>query len=154
MMELSTSRDVSAPADAVWSVLTDLEGAADRISGILEIEILEGGGDFGIGTKWRETRKMFGREATEVMEVTELEPGKSYTTEANSHGAHYRSKMSVEPVGAGSRVTMTFAGEPHGTIAKVMAATVGKLFEGATRKAIQQDLADIAAAAEASSTQT
>lgn len=32
-----------------------------------------------------------------------------------------------------------------------MAATVGKLFEGATRKAFKKDLAEIAAAAEASS---
>jgi hypothetical protein len=34
-------------------------------------------------------------------------------------------------------------------MAKVMGATVGKLFENATRKALAQDLDDIAAAAEA-----
>ena len=44
---------------------------------------------------------------------------------------------------------MSFRGEPGGTVSKVFASTVGKLFESGTRKAIEQDLADIAAAAEA-----
>ena len=91
---------------------------------------------------------MFGREATEVMEVTHIEPGASYTVEAEAKGAHYRSTLRVDGAGEGSRLSMTFAAEPSSTGSRLMAATIGKLFEGSTRKALQQDLTDIAAAAE------
>ena len=42
---------------------------------------------------------------------------------------------------------MTFGATPKGFFSKLMAATIGRLFSGATRKALQQDLDDIAAAA-------
>lgn len=147
-MDIKVTREIAAPPDRVWQLLTDLDGAPQVVSGIEAIERLDGGGDFRVGTKWRETRTMFGRQATEEMEVTALAGGRSYTVEADGHGAHYTSTVTVEPAAAGSRVVMTFAGEPQGTVAKIMAATIGRLFAGATRKALKQDLDDIARAAE------
>lgn len=148
MREIMLSKDVAAPPERVWAVITDLDRSPDTISGILKLERLEGGAGFGVGTKWRETRIMFGREATEVMEVTAVDPGRSYVVEADGRGAHYRSTITVEPAEGGSRLSMTFGGEPTGVVGKVLAATVGWLFQGPTRKALQKDLEDIAAAAE------
>ncbi len=150
MKEISLSRDVAAPPDVVWGLVTDLDLAPEILSGVNSIERLDAGGQFGLGTRWRETRTMFGREATEEMEVTAFVPGRSYRVEAESHGAHYVSTVSVEPVARDSRLAMTFAGRPTGVLAKIMAATVGRLFQGATRRALQKDLDEIAAAAEAS----
>jgi len=146
---LEASRHVAARPDAVWAVMTDLDGSPDAISAIVGVERLGGQDEFGVGTRWRETRIMFGREASEVMEVTELEPGRRYVVESEGSGARYRSEISVTADGDGARLSMSFAGEPTGTMARLMAATVGRLFMKATRKAIEQDLADIAAAAEA-----
>ena len=148
MSELAVTTDVAAPPERVWGVITDLGRSVSVITAITAIERLDAGGPFDVGTRWRETRTMFGREATEVMEVAEIDPGTSYTVEADGRGAHYRSTMRVEALGEGSRLSMTFGAEPSGTASRLMAATVGKLFEGSTRKALQQDLADIAAAAE------
>ncbi len=150
MKDISLSRDVAAPPDIVWGLATDLDLAPDILSGVNSIERLDDGAGFGVGTRWRETRTMFGREATEDMEVTSFVPGRSYTVEAESHGAHYVSTVSVEPGPEGSRLSMTFSGRPTGLVAKIMAATVGLLFRGATRKALQKDLDEIAAAAAAS----
>ncbi len=150
MTEMAVSHESSASADRVWSVLTDIGNSPGTISAIKRIERLDDRGEFGVGTKWRETREMFGREATEVLEVTAIENGHSYTVEADSRGARYTSIMSVEPAESGSMIRMTFAAEPSGLLSKLMAGTIGKLFEGGTRKALQQDLADIAATAEAS----
>ncbi len=149
MMDMVVSREVGASPERVWEVVTDLRGAADRISAISRVEIVDGGDEFGVGTTWRETRQMFGRETTEVMQVTAVDPGRSYTVASDSRGAHYRSVITVEPRDGHTNLSMTFGGEPQGAISKVMAATVGRLFAGATRRAIQQDLDDIAAAAEA-----
>jgi carbon monoxide dehydrogenase subunit G len=149
MAGTSVERAVAAPPALVWEIITDLDRSAATIRSISSLERLDGGSGFGVGTRWRETRTMFGRQATEELVVSAIDEGRSYTVEADPRGAHYRSTLSVAPDGAGARLTMTFAAEPSGSLAKVFAATIGRLFEGSTRKALQQDLDDIAAAAEA-----
>ena len=149
MAGTSVERAVAAPPAVVWGIITDLDRTADVISSITAVERLDGGTGFGVGTRWRESRVLFGRQATEVLEVTALDEGRSYTVEADSRGAHYRSVLRVEADGAGSLISMSFEGEPTGTVSRLMASTIGRLFAGSTRKAMQQDLDDIAAAAEA-----
>ena len=151
MRELVVTHDSSAGPEKVWSVLTDLDNAATTISAIEKVERLDGGRGFELGTTWRETRTMFGKTATEDMTVTVLDPGRSYKTEARSHGAHYKSTNHVEPIEGGSRITVTFGAEPTSAIARVFAVTIGRLFDNFTRKALAKDLTEIAAAAERSS---
>lgn len=148
MSKLEVTHHSSASPAAVWQIMTDLDGAPTAITGIQSVHRLDAGTGFGVGTKWEETRTMFGREATETLEVTAVEEGRSYVVESDARGAHYRSALSVEPSGDGSRLAMSFEAEPEGLVSKVFASTLGKLFDGATRKAIKQDLADIASAAE------
>lgn len=150
-MEVTRTRHIDAPTEKVWVLMTDLEAFPQTVGGIESVERLDDGTGFGLGTTWRETRTLFGRTATEDMWVTEFEPGRSYVVEANSHGAEYRTSQRIEPDGDGSVLTMTFSGTATGTISKIMSATVGRLFTKATKKAFEQDLADIAAAAEAQS---
>lgn len=148
MRELVATHDSKATPESVWTVLTDLDNAAENISAIHKVERLDDSGGFDIGTSWRETRTMFGKTATEDMTVTAIDPGRSYTTAAESHGAKYRSTHSVEPIDGGSRISMAFGAEPTSFFARVFSMTVGRLFDNATRKAIVKDLEDISAAAE------
>lgn len=148
MSELSVSREVSVSPAALWELITDLERSPNVISAVTSVERLDDGAGFGVGTKWKETRLIFGKEATEVLEVTEIDPGRSYTVEAESLGSHYRSVISVEPAPGGSMITVAFGAESTGAVSKVLAGTIGKLFEGGTRKALVQDLDDIAVVAE------
>lgn len=147
-MELTVTKDIAAGTERVWQVVTDIDGSARTLSGVQQVERLDGGGPFGIGTKWRETRKMFGKEATEEMVVTDIDEGRSYTVHAESNGTIYTSVFTLEPVGEMTRLSMRFGGEPSGALGKVLANTLGRLFAGATRKMLQRDLDDIAAAAE------
>ena len=148
MSELSVSREVSVSPEALWELVTDLDRSPNVISAVTAVERLDDGIGFGVGTRWRETRLIFGNEATEVLEVTEIDPGRSYTVEAESLGAQYRSVISVDPAPGGSMITITFGAESTGTVSKVLAGTIGKLFEGGTRKALVKDLDDIAVVAE------
>lgn len=143
------SREVSVSPEVLWELVTDLDRAPNVISAVTAVERLDGRTGFEVGTRWQETRMMFGREATEVLEVTEIDPGRSYTVEAESLGARYRSVISVAGTPGGSMITMTFGSEPSGAVSKVLAGTIGKLFEGGTRKALVRDLDDIAVVAEA-----
>lgn len=151
MKPISISREVDAPASTVWGIMTDLEGSVDTISAIDNVEILSVGDEFGVGTTWRETRTMFGKKATEVLEVTEIVDGESYVVIARPDSANYRTVMSVLPTGEGAcTVSMEFGANPKGTMTRFMGATMGKMFAGATRKALLANLNDIASAAEAS----
>ena len=146
-MDMALHKNVDAPADIVWAIITDLDRSPEIIDGIDSIERLDTGSGFDVGTRWRETRTMFGRQATEELEITAVEPGTSYTVEADGHGAHYVATMSLEPVGDRTRLNMTFEAQPDGLVSKVMANTLGRLMLGSTRKALQRDLDDIASAA-------
>ena len=147
---MQVERDVAAPPDAVWAVITDLEGSAEIISAIMSVERIGADSGFEVGTRWKETRKLFGREGTEEMEVTAIDEGRSYAVEADGSGAHYTSVMTIEPSGDGCRLSMSFESEPTTFIARIGAA-FGKLLEGSTRKMLATDLDEIAAAAEARS---
>src|SRR5690606_37390928 len=85
MPKIEVSRSVNAPPATVFEMLTDLEGAPRRIPAIQKIEMLTPG-PVGVGTRFRETRVMFGREASETMEFVAFEPGRSYTVTAFSCG--------------------------------------------------------------------
>jgi len=76
---------------------------------------------------------MFGKAATEELEVTALEEGRTYTVKAGGGGADYTSVWSVESDSDQTTLTMTFSAETTGLVANVMALTLGEVFEGATR---------------------
>jgi hypothetical protein len=148
-MKLSLSTSIDATPAKVWSIISDIEHAADHIQGIDKVEVLEKPKSGLKGLKWRETRTMFGKEATEVMWITEAKVNSHYLTRAESHGAIYVSGLSIAKDGEGCTLTMSFEGTPVTFGAKVMWALTGWMAKGAMKKALNQDLADIKAAAEA-----
>ena len=64
---------IDAPEAAVWKVISDIESAADTISGIEQVEVLEKPEDGLLGLQWRETRTLFGKTATEEMRITDAD---------------------------------------------------------------------------------
>ncbi len=143
----TVSEHVSARADAVFALATDFAGAPGRISGIRKMEMLTQG-PVGVGTRFRETRVMFGKEATETMEVVDFQPGRSYTLRAHNSGCDYRTVVSVRPAVSGSEISFDFSARPLTIGAKLMGALMGWMVKGACVKAVKQDLMDLKAAAE------
>jgi carbon monoxide dehydrogenase subunit G len=120
MSTLQVSTQVSAPIEDVFKVFTSIDKAAERIPGIQSVEMLTEG-PFGEGTRWRETRLMFKKEATEEMWVTGFDAPNSYTVEAESHGTKYSTLFSFTPESSGTKVTWSFTGTPLTFGAKIMA---------------------------------
>nr|WP_026535977.1 SRPBCC family protein [Arthrobacter sp. H14] len=140
---------MAATPAQVWRVLTDNPGAADTLSGVDRVEVLSQP-PYGVGTRWRETRTLFGKKATEEMWVTAADAPNSTVVEAESAGTHYTTTFTVVPDGPGGLLSLVFAGELvsdsrwQGFVWKVF----GKLGLRAASKAMRVDLDDIAAAAE------
>jgi ribosome-associated toxin RatA of RatAB toxin-antitoxin module len=148
MHSVTARRTIQASPEQVWALATDIARWPDTISGVDRVEVLSEG-DFGPGTRWRETRTMLGREATEEMWVTATDPERFYTVEAESHGAHYVSTFTfTETAPEQTEVVLKFSGRPQSTVARVLAKVTGPVASRSVAKALQKDLDDLAAAAE------
>ncbi|MFC1628492.1 SRPBCC family protein [Gemmatimonadota bacterium] len=147
-MELQVTVNIDGSRNDVWTVITDIENSPNTISGIEKVEILERPDEGLVGLKWRETRTLFGKTATEVMWITDVTDNENYRTRAESHGAVYTTSLTVSGIDDATRLSMEFSGIPQTFGARVMAAMTGVIFKKATRKALMQDLDDIKAAVE------
>ncbi|MFD4376094.1 SRPBCC family protein [Streptomyces sp. NPDC058486] len=142
-------RRVAASPGRVWEAITDLPDMPRVLSGVEKVEVLTEGG-FGVGTRWRETRKMLGKEATEEMTVTECEPPDRYVTVADSHGMHYVSELSLHADGPDASVLrMRFSASPApGRRQNLLSRLLARFGAKAVSKALAKDLDDIARAVE------
>jgi carbon monoxide dehydrogenase subunit G len=148
-MEVATSVLIQAPRSAVWKRITDIEHAPQAIRGIEKVEILERPASGVVGLKWKETRTMFGKTATETMWITDAVEPEFYRTRAESHGAIYVARLELAERAGGTELTMRFSAESVTTSAKLMSTLMGWMFKGAVRKECGKDLSDIKAAVEA-----
>ena len=142
MTTLEVSRLIKAPPEAVFAVFADLHHAAERIQGISALEVLTPG-PVGQGTRWRETRTMFGKDATEEMTINEFDPPRGYKVEAASHGCSYHSEFRFTSEGDATRATMLFRGEAHSLLAKIMMFLMGSMMRKSTCKMMDADMADL-----------
>ena len=148
-MQVTRSIEIEASLAEVWSFVSNIENADSWISGIKEVEILERAtGPSILGLKWRETREWMGKDTVEVMWVTDASEPQYYETRAESHGSIYISRIELDRISTGTRLTMAFKGQPVTFGAKVLWALTGWMAKKALCKTIDQDLSDIRGAVE------
>ena len=74
MAQVFTSQsEIDVSPERIVEALTKFEDWRFWMPGYISVESLTDQ-PFGVGTRWRETRKMFGRKASEVFQVTEFSP--------------------------------------------------------------------------------
>ena len=113
------------------------------------IEVLYARGGFKVGTTWRATRVSSGRAASEQLIVTLCEPPARFLVESRNKASHQRTEFLFSPQDAASTlVRMLFAVEAHG-VGKVVGVVLGSKRGRSLTKVLQQDLDDLAVAAEA-----
>ena len=132
---------------AIWDAMTDIENAAETISGIENIEVLEKPANGLVGLRWRETRMLFGKPATAEKWITDAADNAFYKTRAESDGFVFLSTMSISESSGGITLTSAHDSKPQSIVARLMLIPMA-LFKGVTKKAILQDLNDIKSAVE------
>ncbi|MBX3403727.1 MAG: SRPBCC family protein [Phycisphaeraceae bacterium] len=146
MNEISVTKRINAPREKVFALFADLRNGSRHVSGILKLEVLTEG-PIGKGTRFRETRRMFGKEATETMEIVEFSPPSGYTVTANSCGCAYRSTFTFTGVGDATDAEMRFSATPQSFLAKIM-SPLAAMMSNTMRKLIDTDLEDLKRVAE------
>lgn len=139
-LHLEWEERIQAPADRVFAALTDLDGAIGWMPALVRIEKLTPG-PVSVGSRWREVRRMFAREAAEEFEVRALEPGRELElyvdgTKGASHKGYYRFRYSLEREESGTRLRLS--GEIGGM--GWLGEWLGRLFVGPFRRAVAADL--------------
>ena len=142
-MEVSTSVEINKSLEEVWNTIIDFENCSKYIESIQKLEVLEKPSNTLVGFKWKETRVMFGKEATEIMWITEYNINEYYQTRAESHGSIYTSRLSIKSIKNKTQLTMSFGGEAQSLFAKVFSLCLGFMMKVAMRKALLKDLTDI-----------
>lgn len=141
-MNLKLTRTIAAPPERVFAVSTDIRRCQEFVDGIERTEVLTDG-PVGLGTRFRETRVMFGKEATEEMEVVTYEPPHKWAVSAESCGCRYHTEMRYVPDGDGTRIEWEMTSEPLSFVARVMSALMTPLMKGTMVKCLESDLACI-----------
>ncbi|MGH7149210.1 MAG: SRPBCC family protein [Planctomycetota bacterium] len=146
MPRLTVTKDIAAFPEKVFQAAADFRGAPGRIRGIKRIEVLTEG-PVRVGTRFKETRKMFGKEATETMEVVAFDPPNGYTLACESHGCRYRTEFRFKGNAGGTRVEMAFEATPLTFLAKAMGFLMAPMIKSVS-KLVDQDLKDLKASVE------
>lgn len=146
---ITVQREILAEPLAVWNIVTDIDRADKVLKAVEKIERLEGDG-YDVGTRWRETRREFGRLATEEMWVTEAVAPTRTVVASESAGTLYTTVIECKPTSLGTALVFTFKAttDDAGLGQKLMFAVIGKVGVKAAKSALERDLADIAAAVE------
>ena len=132
---------------ATWAAITDIENAAQVMSGIQRIEILEKPPSGLVGLKWRETRMLFGKPASADKWITDAVENEFYKTRAEDNGFAFLTTMRIAENGGRVTLASSHDSKALSLVAGLMSIPMF-LFKGVAKKALLQDLNDIKSAVE------
>jgi hypothetical protein len=148
-MNVVAELPVDASQEAIWRIVTDIENCAGTIKAIEKVEVLHRPAKGLVGFKWRETRTMFGKKATEEMWISEAVENEYYIAKASSNGCDYTSRVAITLKDGKNHLSMSLEAKTNSFVGRAMMLLMGWMFVPMARKAFLQDVKDIKAAVEA-----
>ena len=135
MSRTTIQRTIRAPVERVFDTVADINNFSKAIPHIVSAEILSDTKK-GVGTRFRETRLMDGKEATTELEVTEYVENDHVRIVADSHGTVWDTVFTVKQAGEGTELEMTMDANAYKLLPKI----VNPLIKGMIQKAIEKDM--------------
>ena len=105
MASITVTRVIEAPAGVVFRTVADIGHFSQAVPHIVKVEFLSELKS-GVGTRFRETRLMNGREASTELEVTEHVENDHVRIVSDAGGAIWDTVFTVSPSGKGTELTM------------------------------------------------
>ena len=113
MPTITQSVTVNRPVEEVWHFISNFENATRWSRGVLEARQTSDG-PLGAGSTLQTVVKAFGRRRTADYLVTEYEPNHAFAFEVTAGPMTSRARYSVEPAGAGTRLTASGGAQATG----------------------------------------
>lgn len=139
-IRFEVKKSIQVSQEKTYTGLLDLDAAREWMQGFVGIERLDDG-PIQVGSQWLETRKMFGKEATEHFEVIELqEPDKIVLRCDGTKGTTGKGEFvfTYLLVSADDQTEITLNGEINGLTG--LTKIFGKMMAGTFKKACEKDL--------------
>lgn len=135
MSRTEVQRTIAAPPDVVFAAVADVQHFSRAVDDIERVEFVSEI-RAGLGTRFRETRVMRGREATVELEITEFAPPERVRFLSEAGGVQWDSVFEVEAAPDGSTLSLVMEATPLTVAARLMVP----LMKGMVRKAIAADM--------------
>lgn len=135
MTRTTVERTINAPIDVVFDTVANISQFSQAIPHIVKVEILSDV-QSGVGTRFRETRLMKGKEATTELEVTEYVENERVRIVADSHGTVWDTLFTVEAQDGATLLTMRMDARAY----KLLPKLINPFVAGSIKKAIESDM--------------
>lgn len=145
-MIISVTEIIRAQPALAFATAADIKSWPSIMSAIESVEVLTRD-PVGAGTRFRETRRIYGSRATEDMTISEFEPPTRFVLTAFSHGTRYRATHEFKSQGLATELTLTFSGRPITRMAHIL-TPFAYLFAPVLRRQLVADLRDLKQAIE------
>jgi uncharacterized protein YndB with AHSA1/START domain len=153
MADISASRDIAAPPEAVWALVSDITRMGEWSPESTGGTWLKGASGPAVGAKFKGTNEAGGKKWSTTCEITECVPGERFTFEVKG-GPFKVATWSYDfaPSAAGTLVTESWTDQRHPILATIFGKVTGVTDRAAhNRTNIEQTLDALDRAATASS---
>ena len=135
MTQWNITRAINAPIDVVFKTVAHINEFSRAVPQVVKVEFLS---DLksGVGTKFRETRLMKGKESTTELEVTEYVPNDHVRIVADTHRTIWDTVFSVKREGDQTLLTMHMDARTGKLIPKILITFI----KGMVGKAVAKDM--------------
>jgi len=144
MTTMTQSVTVNRPVAEVWDFISNFENTTRWSRGVLEARQTSDG-PLGVGSTLQTVVKAFGRRRTADYLVTEYQPNHAFAFKVTSGPMSSRARYSLEPAGAGTRLTASGEVEAAG-LYKLLAPILVRI----VKRHSEDDLANLKRILEAS----
>lgn len=135
MTRITVTRTINAPIDVVFRTVADIREFSKALPHVVKWEFLSDV-QSGVGTRFRETRLMKGKEATTELEVTEHVENDRVRMVADTHGTVWDTVFSVTSGDGNTTLAMTMDANAYKLLLKLM----NLLIKGMITKAVEKDM--------------
>ena len=135
MTKTKVTRKINAPIEKVFKTVADISQFSEAIPHIIKIEFLSDK-KLGLGTRFRETRLMKGKESSTELEVTEYVENDRIRLISDTHGTIWDTVFTISLIDAGTELIMTMEARSYKLIPKIM----NPVIKGMIKKMIEIDM--------------
>lgn len=135
MKPITASRTISAPLDLVFETVSDVRRFREAIPHITDVQFLSDQ-QFGVGTRFRETRVMNGRQHAVDLEVTEYIVNDRVRMVSDAGGTIWDTVFFVSQASGGVELVMQMNIRPYKWLARI----ANVLIRGMVVRGVESDM--------------
>lgn len=134
-MKVKITKNIQASKEKVFETIADIRNFSKVVDTIVNVEFLSEM-KVGVGTKFKETRLMQGKEASTILECTEYIENDRVRLVSDTHGTIWDSIFTVNELDGMTQLKLVMTARTKNIFYSVM----NVIFKGIMSKAIEKDM--------------